>query len=172
VRRLPGVLLALAVLGLAACANGTGSAAGSAAPRGSPAGEPSDAPAPALATSSTRPPVDPTAVLVQFGRQGGIMGVNDQLTVRGDGGYTVTRTRPAVHKSGTLRAADLAEVRTVLQQSNFANLPKVQPAKGADLFTYQVIYGGDQILAVDGGIDERLKPVIGTLSGLMAKYSG
>ena len=66
---------------------------------------------------------------------------------------------------------DLAEVRTVLQQSNFANLPKVQPAKGADLFTYQVIYGGDQILAVDGGIDERLKPVIGTLSGLMAKYS-
>ena len=100
------------------------------------------------------------------------MGVNDQLTVREDGGYTVTRTRPAVHKSGTLRAADLAELRTVLQQSNFANLPKVQPAKGADLFTYQVIYGGDQILAVDGGIDERLKLVIGTLSRLMAKYSG
>jgi hypothetical protein len=180
-RRLGGLLLALAVLGLAACANGSraGSASGSAAasvsttPEGS-AGAASSASAsvPVPAAGSGRPSANPTATLVQFGRQGGLMGVNDQLTVREDGGFTIVRSRPAVNRSGTLRAADLAELRKVLEQADFANQPKVQPARGNDLYTYMVIYDGNQVLAVDGGIDERLKPVIGTLSGLVGRYSG
>src|SRR5689334_25234570 len=40
------------------------------------------------------------AVLIDFGRQGGIAGVTDQLVVREDGGYTLTRARPAVNRSG------------------------------------------------------------------------
>lgn len=173
-RRLGGLLLALAVLGLAACANGTrpGSASGSASPAGSPGGASPSATSAAPPAGGGTPSVGATGLLVQFGRQGGIAGFNDQLTVRADGGYTVVRTKPAVHRSGTMSAADLAELRKVLAQADFAGMPKVQAAKGADLFTYNVVYAGNQVLAMDGGIDERLKPVISTLSGLMAKYSG
>jgi hypothetical protein len=111
-------------------------------------------------------------MLVQFGRQGGIAGVADTLEVREDGSFTVVRARPAVQRSGRLTADELAELRRVLAESGFAQLPKVQPAKGNDLFTYQVTYRDNQILAQDGGIVPQLRPVIATLSGILAKYGG
>jgi hypothetical protein len=110
-------------------------------------------------------------MLVQFGRQGGFAGVSDELVVRQDGSFTLVRTRPAVNRSGRLTPPDLAELRRVLREANFGALPRVQPAKGNDLFTYHVVVDSIEILAMDGGIDDRLKPVISTLSGLVGKYS-
>ncbi len=111
-------------------------------------------------------------MLVQYGRQGGFAGLSDQLVVHQDGSFTLVRTKPSVNKSGRLTAAELADLRKVLDDSHFAQLPKVQPAKGNDLFTYQLVYGGSQILAVDGGIVKELQPVISMLSGIVARYSG
>jgi len=97
--------------------------------------------------------------------------VSDQLTVRQDGGFTLVRTRPAVNRTGRLSAADLAELRQVLRSADIAGQPRVQAAKGNDLYTYHVVYDGAEILAMDGGVDERLKPVVGTLSGIVGRYS-
>jgi hypothetical protein len=113
-----------------------------------------------------------TGTLVQFGREGGFAGLSDSLVVREDGSFTLVRAKPAVRKSGQLTAAELAELRRVLAESGFAQLPKVQAARGADLFTYQVTYRDNQIVGQDGGIVPQLKPVISMLSGLVAKYSG
>ncbi|OLB75431.1 MAG: hypothetical protein AUI14_21085 [Actinobacteria bacterium 13_2_20CM_2_71_6] len=118
---------------------------------------------------ATRPPAA-SATLVQFGRQGGIAGLADQLAVREDGGFTLVRARPAVNRTGQLSAAELADLRRVLDESGFAKLPRVQSAKGNDLFTYQVIYAGYEILAQDGGIEAPLRPVIGQLSGIVGRY--
>jgi hypothetical protein len=110
-------------------------------------------------------------VLVQFGRQGGLAGLADQLTVRQDGGFTLVRQRPALSRSGQLGQTDLAELRRVLTEAHLATLPKVEPAHGADLFTYQVIYDGTEIAAMDGGTVDALKPVVGLLSGIIDRYS-
>jgi hypothetical protein len=75
-----------------------------------------------------------------------------------------------VERSGRLTAGELADLRRVLAESGFAQLPKVEPAQGADLFTYQVIYQGSQILAMDGGIAPPLQPVIAMLSGIVSRY--
>ncbi len=75
-----------------------------------------------------------------------------------------------MERSGRLTAGELADVRRVLAESGFAQLPKDEPAKGNDLFTYQVIYQGSQILAMDGGIAPPLRPVIAALSDIVSRY--
>jgi hypothetical protein len=179
------LLVVLALLALAGCRTSpapSGSSAGSGGSAG-PGGSvsPGGSASPAGSTGSPGPagsvgPASPagpagTGVLVQFRRQGGFAGLSDYLVVREDGGYTLERRRPAVTKTGRLSAADLAELRKVLTDADFAHMPRVQPARGNDLFTYQVIYGDVEVAAMDGGMVEPLKPVVGTLSGLVARYS-
>jgi hypothetical protein len=105
-----------------------------------------------------------------FGRTGGLAGLSDELTVRQDGAYTLQRRRPALTRTGRLTATELAGLRGDLERSDFAHLPKVQPARGNDIFTYLVSYGGYRILAQDGGIEPPLRPVLGTLSGIVDRY--
>lgn len=109
---------------------------------------------------------------MEYGRQGGIAGVSDTLVVSEDGHFTLVRLKPAVRKSGQLSASDLADLRRVLAGCDFAHLPRVQPGRGVDLFSYQVTYRDTQVLAQDGGIAPQLEPVISMLSGFVAKYSG
>jgi len=129
--------------------------------------------------SSSRPVVpppnpspNPSTPLVQFGRQGGLAGLADELVVQQDGTFTLTRRRPAVTKSGRLTPTDLAELHRVLAAADLAHQPRVQPAKGNDLFTYHVVTDGAEILAMDGGMTDTLKPVVATLSGIVDRYSG
>ena len=98
--------------------------------------------------------------------------MSDTLVVNEDGQFTLVRLKPAVRKSGQLSASDLADLRKALTDADFAHLPRVQPARGADLFSYQVTYRDSQVLAQDGGIAPQLQPVISMLSGFVAKYSG
>jgi len=107
---------------------------------------------------------------VDYTRRGVIAAMSDHLVVRQDGGFTVTRLLPAVTRSGQLSPADLADLRRVLADSGFAQLPKVQATKGNDLFTYQVGYQGAQIVATDGAIAAPLQPVLAALSGIVARY--
>jgi len=176
IRRGRWLLLAFVVpLAVAGCGgSGTPSASSSSSSGGSPsAGPPSGAPSASPPSPATTPPAPAgNGTLVEFGRQGGLAGVSDTLVVGEDGRFTLVRTKPAVRRSGQLTAADLAELRRVLTESRFAQLPKVQSAKGADQFTYQVKYRDSEILAQDGGMVPELKPVVATLSGLVARYSG
>src|SRR5436305_9318621 len=128
-----GLLLATLALALSACGPGSRSQAAPSGPpeSGTPtAPAPSDEPSPSAASPSSAA----SAVLVQFGRQGGFAGVSDQLTVRQDGGFTLVRTRPAVNRTGRLSAADLAELRQVLPSADIARQSTVQAAKGNDLY--------------------------------------
>jgi hypothetical protein len=141
----------------------------SVAPASLAASSPPVAP-PTVATATSPAPAAATARLVEFGRQGGIAGVSDQVVIREDGGLTVVRGRPAVNRTGQLTAAELADLRRVLEDSGFAQLPKVQSAQGADLFTYLVIYRDSEIVAQDGGIVPQLRPVIAALSSILTRY--
>jgi hypothetical protein len=99
-----------------------------------------------------------------------MVGLSDHLVVRQDGGFTLTRLRPAVTRSGQLSPAELAELRRTLADSSFAQLPKVQTAKGNDLYMYEVGYQGNQIVATDGAVAAPLQPVLAALSGIVARY--
>jgi hypothetical protein len=111
-------------------------------------------------------------VLVEFERHGGFAGFVDRLTVRQDGGFTLTRAKPPVQRSGQLSPSELANLRQVLADSGFTGLPRVQGStKGNDLFTYQVTYHGSQIVAEDGAVAAPLRPVLSSLSAIVARYS-
>jgi hypothetical protein len=156
----------------------------STAPSGTPSsGTPGSPSAPAdtaSATPGTAAPASPggatptrviDGVLVEFGRSGGFAGLSDRLIVRPDGSFTLVRLKPPVNRSGQLTGAELANLRQVLADSGFAGLPKVEATtKGNDMFTYQVTYQGSQIVAQDGAIATPLRPVISTLTGIVAKY--
>jgi hypothetical protein len=119
---------------------------------------------------SSRP--NPTAQLVAYGRQGGLLGVSDRLTVRENGAFTLIRSRPrSVDRSGHLTAAELANLRQVLSGAGFATMPKVQRGDAVDVYTYTVSYAGYQITAQEGAVVPALRPVLATLANLVAKYS-
>jgi hypothetical protein len=171
-RRTLWYLLAVLVpLAVAGCGAGTGSSSSSSSASSS-ASPSAGVPSPSASSSPSPAPPAPSGALVQFGRHGGIAGVSDTLVVNDDGHFTLVRLKPAVQKTGQLSASDLADLRRALADCGFAQLPKVQAARGADLFSYQVTYRDNQILAQDGGIAPQLQPVISMLSGYVAKYSG
>jgi len=165
------VLAVVVPLAVAGCGAGSGSPSSSSSSTFSSSVSSSSS-SPAVPSPSPVPSPAPSGALVQFGRHGGIAGVSDTLEVSEDGHFTLVRLKPAVSKTGQLSASDLADLRRVLADSNFAQLPKVQAARGTDLFSYQVTYRGSQILAQDGGVAPQLQPVISMLSGFVAKYSG
>jgi hypothetical protein len=109
-------------------------------------------------------------VLIEFERQGGLAGVVDRLEVRGDGGFTLVRGRPAVNRSGRVTPAELSDLNRKIDASGFATLPGVENATGSDLFVYHLTHGGRQVLAQDGGIAAPLQPVVDALSGMVQKY--
>jgi hypothetical protein len=109
------------------------------------------------------------AVLVDFGRQGGVAGVTDQLVVHEDGTYTLTRVKPAVNRSGRLDSAELADLRAKLASSGFAKLPPVQPGSGTDMYIYHVTYQGTQILAQQAGLADALRPAVTELTAIVER---
>jgi hypothetical protein len=165
-KALAGVLALTGALAVAGCGGG-GASASHPAGTGTPGSMP-----PVPATASPRTPDLPTVgkLLVSYGRQGGVAGVNDQLLVNTDGTYQIVRVRPKLNRKGRLSAADLAHLRKVLSGSGFAKLPAVEPARGNDLFTYQIVYAHHQVIAQDGGMVPALRPVVAELGHLLASY--
>jgi hypothetical protein len=168
VRRLSMVVLAVLGLALAGCGGSAGSSAsGSASPPGQSA---SPSPSGTAGPSPTAPPA--TGPLVQYGRQGGLAGVDDRLFVQPDGAYQITR-RGGVTKTGTLPAAELAHLRAVLEGSHFRDIPAVNPAptEMRDGYTYHVVYAGHEVVAADGALPDALRDVLGELNTLMERHA-
>jgi hypothetical protein len=136
-------------------------------------GSPPDPPAPPASPAPSASPAPGPSVgspLVSYGRQGGIGGNDDRLTVAPDGAYEINRrgVRPA---RGTLPAADLAELRGTLERSGFADIPSVNNGGVmADGFTYYVEYGGHTVVAEDGGVPDALRPILTALDRIFTRY--
>jgi hypothetical protein len=175
--RIPGkAITALLVFALGGCGAapgpaGAGSAgksrpAGSASPGPGASGTPAADDSPSTGANPNRPAPD---VLVTYGRQGGLAGLDDKLSVRPDGGYEVTHRGGAV-ATGRLSPDEMAGLRTVLDGSRFTEIPAMNPATGvADGFTYRVGYQNREVVAQDGAVPAALQPVIGALDKILAR---
>jgi len=156
--------LALAVIAATAACDGSST--------DPPAPKPTVSPAPTASPAPPAPSASPSVAfpLVSYGRQGGIGGNDDRLTVAPDGAYEITRrgVRPA---RGTLPAADLADLRGTLERSGFADIPSVNSGGVmADGFTYYVEYGGHTVVAEDGGVPDALRPILTALDRIFNQY--
>jgi hypothetical protein len=172
------VIAALVLLALAGCtgastartepsaaASSAASAGGS--PSGGSAAGPSGRSSAGASPTAGAAPVN--GVLISYGREGGLAGIDEQLTIAPDGSYELTRDGGAP-KKGKLSPADLARLRQVLDASHFADVPAVNPGPpGADLFTYRVAYGQHEVLAEDGGIPPALSPVLAALGDVVSR---
>ncbi len=112
----------------------------------------------------------PTGTLVEFGRQGGLAGFDDQVTVQADGSYQIVR-KGGTPTLGRLSPDDLTRLRGVLDSAHFGEIPAVNPGSPAvaDGFTYRVAYAGHEVLAQDGGVPPALAPVLDALSGILSR---
>ena len=175
------VVLLVAVLSLSGCSAGgsapsahapsvaSSASAQSAGPAGAGTGAPS-----AAATQQSAPAPAATAQLVQFSRQGGLVGRSELLSIQDNGAFTLNRLKPRpARQTGTLTAAELANLRQALSSADVRELPKQETASGmADAYTYTVTYGGYQIVAQEGAVAAPLRPAIDALSAILSKYGG
>jgi hypothetical protein len=172
-RRTAVLLIGLALTGCASTTQPAGAASPSgpsAAPSQPPAGTPTPTP-PVSAPPSSYKPVPGT--LIQYGRQGGFAGFNDQLTIAPDGTYDISR-RGRAPQHGRLSAKELADLRAVLDSAHFADIPATNPAPGviADGFTYRVAYAGHEVLTETGGEPPALQKVLSALQNVIALHGG
>jgi hypothetical protein len=130
-----------------------------AAPQPTALPEPTAAPS-APPTSLPDPP-QPTAAqpsgeaqgdtLIVYHKTGGIMGLDETLTVYVDGRFELADTRGAT-EAGQAVPAELEALKQLVGSPEFAALDPVYKASGADLFTYQITVPGmgKTIVTMDG----------------------
>jgi hypothetical protein len=108
--------------------------------------------------------------VVEFQRQGGLAGVSDDLVVRDDGGYTITRTHPPVTRSGQLAVTDRDSLVRELAMARLAHVPPAGSGGVADGYTYRLSYAGAHVVAQDGSVDPSLRPLLALLTGIVERY--
>jgi hypothetical protein len=158
------LLLVTIVLGLAACGGSApGGAiqptAGNTRPTAPP--EPTGAPQPAAKPTATEP-ARPTSVpqptgvagsaIVIYHKSGGIMGLDETLTVHEDG-TLVLESRGGNTKTAQVRPDQLDKLRELIASPEFAQLQAQYRAMGADLFTYDITVPGGKpghVVTMDG----------------------
>lgn len=109
-------------------------------------------------------------IVVEFQRQGGLAGMSDDLVVRDDGGYTLTRTRPPVSRSGQLDFTEHEGLVKTLARTPLDRLPPTPSAGVADGYTYRLTYNGQRVVARDGAVDPALRPLLDLLTGIVQRY--
>lgn len=179
----PLTLIALVVL-LAAC-GGAGPTVTSPSPVSQATvvpDQPSQAPEPTQAPQSTEPvkpgPGGETAqpagqgILITLQKSGGIAGITQLLTVYSDG--RIEQSGTGGTKSTQVAPADIEVLQKLLASPEFAAVPPISRATGADLFTYTltVMDSGSQrtIVTMDGVENPAvLSQVLGELNKLEAQ---
>lgn len=123
-------------------------------PTAAPTTPPAVPPAPTAAPKPTAKPAAeagaPAGVLAIYHKSGGIMGLDQTLTVYADGKIELKgRTGSA---SGQAPEAQLDALSKLLASADFAGLKPEYRALGADLFTYQVSVPGTgrTVVTMDG----------------------
>jgi Emfourin len=131
-------------------------------------------------TASSQPatPVAPSATVavseiwsIDFQRTGGFAGLSQSLSISSDGQATFKDMRSELTKTGSLEAADLAELRTLIDSSGFFSQSTPQNAPCADCFNLSIVVTLDgqthSVEAVDIGLDSALKPLADRLVALL-----
>ena len=154
-------LLAIAtiVLGLAAC--GGGAPAGVAQPTATQptaGGTRPTAPPEPTATQPAQPTGAPQttsvgdSVIVIYHKSGGIIGLDETLTVHADGAL-VLESRGGSTKTAQVQPEQLDKLRELIASPEFAQLQAQYRAMGADLFTYDITVPGGRlghVVTMDG----------------------
>ena len=154
-----GFLLLVALAACGRATNTTAPAPTPAATAGVPTAlpEPTGAPVPTgVPTAVPEPTAMPTTppianVLVTYHKTGGIMGMDELLTVGGDGSLTL-QARKEARKTGQADAAQIAELTRLLGGPEFAALAPRYEILGADMFVYEISVPGraQPVVTMDG----------------------
>jgi len=160
--------IAAIVLGLAACGGTPGGATGPTTTQPTAVGTPPTAPP--EPTKAPRPAAEPTATklaqptsapqptsvgdsaLVIYHKSGGIMGLDETLTVHADG-TLVLESRDGSTKTAQVQPKQLDKLRELIASPEFAQLQAQYRAMGADLFTYDITVPGGRpghVVTMDG----------------------
>ncbi len=146
------VVLAL-LLSLAACGGGAPATAPTAAPATPQAtAAPTAVSTPGATAAPTAAPLPATGTLVVYHKSGGIMGINDTLTVAADGTLTLTSRKGGPSTTKVDQAA-LHRLVELLGSAEFAALPPRAEVPGADQFVYEISVAGraqPTVLTMDG----------------------
>lgn len=126
-------LAAVAVLMLAAC----GGTPGTNAPQPASTSVPAPTAPGATAAPAPAPTAGAGAPLVVYHKSGGIMGLDDTLTVNADGTLTL-KDRKGAQSSGQATAEQLTKLNDLLNSMDFAVVPKSMPGAVADAFIYEI----------------------------------
>jgi hypothetical protein len=111
----------------------------------------------------------PPPELVSYVRQGGSHGGQDRLYVTPDGMCSVF-TSFGTRQTGRLPAAELAELRRMLESVGFADLPKATGSPDPDGVEYTLRYTGRHVVrGGERGLPPVLKPVVAALAGLVRR---
>jgi hypothetical protein len=139
---------------------------------------PTQAPPVASPTPVPATPVQPTATAaiseswsIDFQRTGGFAGLSQRLSVASNGSATYEDVRDSRVVQGSVGAAVLAELRALIDGSDFFNQSPSQDAFCADCFNLSITVTVDGqthgVTAVDIGLDAALKPLADRLAGLL-----
>ncbi len=119
-------------------------------------------------TPTPNPTALPSFSPIDFRRSGGIVGLNDQLTIDDKGRAKLTR------RTGTfefeLTQDELARLRLGLRDANFAAIPgdsRRKPFLVPDEISYVIVYQSHTVATSDTAIPEQLQPVIQMLNGIV-----
>lgn len=112
-------------------------------------------------------------VLVDFRRSGGLVGVDDHLTISENGRATFTSKR-GTQRNFALSPHKLRRLKAVLKKADFAKLcpnpqpcpMSQQPTPKPDAFQYWITYEGRTVRTQSGDLPAVLQPVIQVLTGI------
>jgi hypothetical protein len=172
------LIATLLLAGLAACGGGTASiatptasppTAGVAQPTtppertGAPTVQPTSLPTTApRATAAAEPSNADAATVVIYRKTGGIMGLDETLTVSADGTLAL-RGRNGTSKTAKVPPDRLAKLRELLASPEYAKLQGQYKAMGADLFVYDITVPGGtpgHVQTMDGA---EAPPILGQI---------
>ncbi len=111
------------------------------------------------------------AVLVEYRRSGGILGLRDRLVVYEDG--RVELERRGARYQFTLGSEELARLRGALERAGFGALrPEYFPSgRWADLVEFTLVYRGRTVRGVlSPEVPEGLRQVLAELDGLVERW--
>jgi len=114
--------------------------------------------------------ISPARRLVDYHRQGGLLGFDDRLTVSRSG-LAIHTPRSGVARGFRLSVAELAELGAALDAADFPSLASeyLPPFPVADGFTYTIAHRGTTVVTADGAVPAALEPPIAVLNRLLTR---
>ncbi|MEU7601442.1 hypothetical protein [Streptomyces sp. NPDC041003] len=175
-RAVAGLVLGAALLaGCGPSPSGDGDDAPPKAPTASVPGPTGSAPGSGTSPDPTASPTAgrvpaPGETLVRVTRSGGFAGQTHTLIVKGDGSWTLLDAKAKQERTGTMPEADLAALRTALQEADFAHLPRIATGGPTiyDGYFYAFVHGGFEVAGDQGSLPPALTKVVDALPSFTA----